>query len=122
MVQNIQKKENEFEKYENRLDQIGEVGISTAAKVDKNSVEVKITPTKIDKLGPVFKQFIQEMARHGTTNPSNLNAIANLLDDDDPYEMEVDEALVSQSSSSLNTQPSPSMNKDSALGGEGRKR
>jgi len=122
MVQNIKNKENEFEKYENRLDQIGDVGISTAAKVDKNSVEVKITSTKIDKLGSVFKQFIQEMARHGTTNPINLNAIANLLDDDDPYKMEVDEVLVSQSSSSLNTQPSPGMNRDSALGGEGRKR
>ena len=118
-----QQKDKEFEKYEDRLNLISEVGTSTAAKVDKTSIKVDMTNAKVDKLGLVFKKFIQEMALHGTTNPNNMNAIANLLDEVEEVSMEIDEeVIISPSPPQPITQPSPGTNTDSALGGEGIKK
>ena len=81
-----------------------------------------VTNTKVDKLGYVFKRFIQEMAANGTSNPESMNSIANFLDDDENLDMDIDEVPIQSNKTpitTLNTQPSPGKNNDSALGGEG---
>ena len=125
MVVHNQNKVDKFEKYEDRLTQISEVGTTTAEKVDKTAIKVDVTNTKVDKLGYVFKRFIQEMAANGTSNPESMNSIANLLDDDENLDMDIDEVPIQSNKTSittLNTQPSPGKNNDSALGGEGNKK
>ena len=143
MVLNNQQKDRELNIFEDRLNKIGEVSNSMAArvdetahkvdmtsvkvnetahKVDMTSVKVDITSSKVDKLGMVFKQFIQAMASGRTTNPANMHAIANLLDEEENTSMDIDEVAVTPSTSPLITQPSPGKNIDSALGGEGSKK
>ena len=143
MVLNNQQKDRELNIFEDRLNKIGEVSNSMAArvdetahkvdmtsvkvnetahKVDMTSVKVDITSSKVDKLGMVFKQFIQAMASGRTTNPANMHAIANLLDEEENASMDIDEVAVTPSTSPLITQPSPGKNIDSALGGEGSKK
>ena len=143
MVLNNQQKDRELNIFEDRLNKIGEVSNSMAArvdetahkvdmtsvkvnetahKVDMTSVKVDITSSKVDKLGMVFKQFIQAMASGRTTNPANMHAIANLLDEEENTSMDIDEVAVTPSISPLITQPSPGKNIDSALGGEGSKK
>jgi len=120
MANHNQKKSNEFEKYNDRLNKISEVSTSTASQVAVTNLKADLTNSKVDKLGYVFKRFIQEMAAHGTSNPTSMNAIAKLLDDEENLDMDIDEIpaqlLLTQKST---TQPSPGMNNDSALGGEG---
>ena len=81
MFENNQRKADEFQKYETRLNQISDVSSNTA--------------TKVDKLGLAFKKIIQKMASYGNTNPENMNAIKQLLDGEDESSMDSDDEILS---------------------------
>ena len=57
-----------------------------------------------------------------TTNPANMHAISNLLDEEENASMGIDEVAVTPSTSPPITHHSPGKNIDSALGGEGNTR
>ena len=105
MFENNQRKADEFQKYETRLNQISDVSNNTA--------------TKVDTLGIAFKKFFQEMTSYRNTNPENMNAIEQLLDGDDESSMEIDDETLSIDRSFFNTQSLPGTNNKSALEGEG---
>ena len=105
------RKQDEFLQYEQRLNQISEIGQSTASKVDKLSF--------------VFKQFLQEMAvmyNTSSVNPpkqTRLLKIASLLDNDGTLKSKDTDDPSTHQSETI-TQPLPG--EENALGGRGNQK